>query len=130
MVRLCSAVGFAMLLGVFLVGTGRPDEQGEPRKQPTKQFQVPQGWGKLGLSIEQKKKIYATRASFYSKIQALEDQIDQLKKNETQELVKILTEGQREKLRKRLAEKFPDVEKKAPDKKGSTDKTTSDKKTP
>ena len=60
-----------------------------------KKVQLPTGWKKLGLSDEQKKKIYALRRDYAVKIKKLSDQIDALRKEESGELGKLLTEEQK-----------------------------------
>jgi hypothetical protein len=61
----------------------------------------------LGLSEEQKQKVYTTRADYRAKIGALEQQIDKLKAQEQAELLKILTDAQKARLREILVGKVP-----------------------
>ncbi|HYT92571.1 MAG TPA: hypothetical protein VEL76_27900 [Gemmataceae bacterium] len=108
------AMGCGLCVVALLAGTGH---SGDPKKEqkdqpPKKQIQLPSGWAKIGLSDEQKKKIRATRATFSAKIEDLRQQIEKLKKDEMVELVKFLTESQKEALRKAAAAKLPDGEKK------------------
>lgn len=70
--------------------------------------QLPQSWGKLGLSDEQKQKIYRVQGEFRAKIDALEKQIMDLKSAEKKDLEKILTPAQKERLREILTGKAPD----------------------
>lgn len=60
--------------------------------------QLPRGWKSLALSERQKKQIYAARAKFAAKKQALLDQIEQLKEEEMETLNKLLTPAQRQQL--------------------------------
>src|SRR5262245_16144624 len=124
MVRLSALTGVVLMTVALLVGTGYSGDKdkGEPKKDPPKKFGLPANWGKLGLSVEQKRKVSATRGAFYAKVKALQEQIDKLKKEEQQELLTILTDEQKDQLRKILAEKGPDRDKKSSSDKGSTDK--------
>ncbi len=70
--------------------------------------QLPQNWGKLGLSEEQKQKIYKIQNDFRNKVDALQKQLADLKDQERKELEKVLTAGQRDQLRQILAGKAPD----------------------
>jgi len=69
--------------------------------------QLPQGWGKIGLTDDQKQKIYATRATYKTKIDALKQQVTTLQSKEKAELEKILTEDQKTAIRRLLLEKGP-----------------------
>jgi len=60
--------------------------------------QVPTGWGKIGLSAEQKSKIYQTQADFRTKKAALEEQLATIKAAERAALFELLTDGQRQAL--------------------------------
>jgi hypothetical protein len=120
MVRLKMLAAFAILLGAFLVGTGRSGEKGGA---PPKKVYLPKYWSRLGLSAEQKKKMLKTRADYQAKIQALKDQITTLTREEQQALRSQLTEAQKEQLRKIITEKLggepPPEKKKGADKKAS-----------
>ncbi|HEY7426591.1 MAG TPA: hypothetical protein VH682_20315 [Gemmataceae bacterium] len=61
--------------------------------------QLPRGWKTLGLTDKQRKEILTTRAKFAAKRQALEEQIKALKTDEMEALTKILTQGQRARLK-------------------------------
>jgi hypothetical protein len=123
MSRLCVLLGLAVLSAALVVGTGQSGDKKEGGDPPVKakQIQLPQGWGKLGITGEQKKKIYAVRAEYAAKIKKLQDQIDALKKEEPGELVKFLTDDQKATLRKNALEKVPEVKDK--DKKGDEKKS-------
>src|SRR5437870_2083535 len=124
MFRLSAMAGCVLCVVALLVGTSHSgDPKKEQKDQPKKQIQLPQGWGKIGLSDEQKKKIRATRAMFAAKIELLRQQIEQAKKDELVECAKFLTEDQKEALRKAAAAKLPAVEKKS-----TSDKKVEDKK--
>jgi hypothetical protein len=76
----------------------------------------------LGLSVEQKKKVYSIRASYSVKIEDLKEKIEQMKKDEYAEMLKVLSEDQRKKLREILLKDFP------PDDKGKEKRPADDKK--
>jgi hypothetical protein len=88
------AVGIAMLGFALLVGVG--SSQG-PKKSAG---QLPSGWGKIGLSKEQKTKIYAIQGDYKMKIADLEKQLKDLKAEERRKMVAVLTEEQKDTLRK------------------------------
>jgi hypothetical protein len=66
---------------------------------------LPTYWSKLGLSEEQKKKVFAIQADYKDKIDALKKDISKLEDEERKELSKILTDPQREELKKLIATK-------------------------
>lgn len=68
---------------------------------------LPAGWNKLGLTDQQKQKIYSTRAEYRAKIDALESQIKDLKKKEMTEMQAVLTDAQKARLREIATEKVP-----------------------
>ncbi len=75
--------------------------QNEPkattRKAPA--GRVPSGWAKIGLSTEQKKNIYEIQAKYKEQTDDLEKQIEDLKAQRDKELMELLTEEQKEKLK-------------------------------
>lgn len=113
MVRLTWLMGLSCLAVALIVASG---QSGGDKTQPKTKVQLPTHFKKLGLSDEQKKKVYEVRAGFASKIQALQEQLDNLKKADIQECVKLLTDDQRALYRKILTEKIPDDKKEPPKK--------------
>jgi hypothetical protein len=125
-----------LLLGCALViGTGYGQDkkdtpkQDDPKKDPPPiaNPKLPQGWGKLGIQGEQKKKILAVIAAYQGKIVVLQDQVKQLTKEEYQEAYKLLTDEQKDTLKKNAdkgggdpakddKKKIDDKDKKADDK--------------
>ena len=76
-----------VLLLFALVGLCSPwvEGQDKPRdKEPAPRLrgQLPQSWGKLGLSDEQKQKVYKIQGEFRPKIDALQRQIAELRNQE------------------------------------------------
>lgn len=94
----------AGVLSVFLVvGSGL---QGQDKKEPPKvKGTLPQNWGKLGLTDKQKAEVYRVRAEYGEKIDALKKQIKDLEDKERVDLLKVLSEEQRTRLREILAGK-------------------------
>ncbi|MCI0461791.1 MAG: hypothetical protein L0Z62_32980 [Gemmataceae bacterium] len=130
MLRLCSLIGCAVILIAFTMGAGRSGDTKKEQPKGKKQFQIPQGWGKLKLSADQKSKIYAVRADYSAKIEALNAQIEKLKDQEFREMVKVLTEAQKDQLRKPFTDKGFDTDKKGAKDKAPTDKKSSTDKKP
>jgi len=97
---------------------------GQDKKAKNKQ--LPQNYGKLGLSDDQKKRIYAIQDEYGDKIADLAKQLETLRKKQREEMAAVLTDDQKDALKKILSEKAGDT-KPAPDKKPG-DKPTGDKK--
>ena len=94
--RFSLMIGSAILGLAVLVGTGT---SGGEKKEKIKGF-LPNGWKDLGLSADQKEKIYKIQMEYKAKIEELKDAERKLKATEKGELVKILTESQKEHLQK------------------------------
>ncbi|MCS7167632.1 MAG: hypothetical protein RMI91_01245 [Gemmatales bacterium] len=67
---------------------------GVAQEKPT--GRLPPGFGKLGLSEEQKQKIYKIQAEYEAKIQALRAQIKKLEEEERVQIFSVLTPQQKE----------------------------------
>ncbi len=78
---------------------------------------LPANWGKLGLTDEQKQKVYKVQADYNDKIGALEKQLKDLKATEKTEMEKVLTDAQKARLKEILSSKAPATDKKTDDKK-------------
>jgi Spy/CpxP family protein refolding chaperone len=105
---------------VFLSGS----VTGQDKKDKAKQPQLPAGWKALGLSDEQKSKVYAIQGEYREKMAALQRQLDEMKKEQTEKMLNVLTDEQRKQLREAALKK---VDPKGSDKK-PTDKKPTDKK--
>jgi hypothetical protein len=68
---------------------------------------LPANWGKLGLSDEQKQKIYKVQGEYKDKIADLKKQLADLQAKENEELYKILTDDQKKRLKDLLTGKVP-----------------------
>ena len=93
MLRITSALGIAVLGLALLASSGISQQERKSKGQ------LPSGWGKLGLTKEQKTKIYAVQSEYRSKINDLEKQVVELRTQERRAMVKILTDEQKEKLK-------------------------------
>jgi len=80
---------------------------GQDKKEPVKEdpakvkgSSLPQGWGKanLGLTEDQKNKIYATDSKFDAEIETLNKKIAELKKKKSDDQLGVLTAEQKKKL--------------------------------
>lgn len=87
-------VAIALLAGGVLRGQDKKDDI------PTKlKGQLPANWGKLGLTDEQKQKVYKVQADFDQKMAALEKQLKDLKSQEKAEMEKVLSDAQKARLK-------------------------------
>ena len=97
-----SVLALAVLSGGFLVGDDKKPDDKEPKAKGT----LPQYWKKIGLSDEQLQKVYKVESSYRTKIDALKQQMDDLKHEEKMEMDKILTDAQKVRLKElKLGEK-------------------------
>jgi TolA-binding protein len=66
---------------------------------------LPSGWSKLGLSDEQKDKIYSIQGEYKSQIEALEKQVKELRHKEKLAMDEVLTDAQKARLKEILLDK-------------------------
>jgi hypothetical protein len=98
----CVLLAVALVVGTSLQGQEKKDDT------PVKLKGVlPANWGKLGLSDEQKQKIYKIQGDFDTKTAGLEKQLKDLKAQEQSEMLKVLTDAQKARLKEILLEKLP-----------------------
>jgi Spy/CpxP family protein refolding chaperone len=100
------------ILAVALLGATYQEKEKEKKGDETPPAKVkgtlPQNFGKLGLSTEQKQKIYRLRAEYRGKIQELEQKIARLRAEQKEAEEAVLTPEQKKKLRElRTGEKAP-----------------------
>jgi TolA-binding protein len=88
----------SIMLGVAFLLAGPGFTQDGKRSKG----QLPPGWKNLELSKTQVEAIYKVRAEYRSKIRALEEQIKSLREQERADMVKVLNDQQKQKLRKLL----------------------------
>ena len=116
-------VAMALLAGSWLHGQDKKDDT------PTKVKGVlPANWGKLGLTDEQKQKVYKVQGDFGDKIAALQKQVTDLKAQEKAEMVKVLTDAQKTRLKELALDKVPAIPDKKPDEKKPDEKKPDEKK--
>lgn len=98
--RVCAFLVGALLLVGPTVGQD-PKKKDDPKKdEPAAKYkgQLPANWKKLGLTDEQTQKVYKVQARYGEKIDALEEQIKELKAKLTKERYEILTSEQKKRL--------------------------------
>ncbi len=104
-VRLTLGLG---VLALVLVGGGftHGDDKKPDDKDPKAKGTLPPLWKKLGLNDEQTQRIYKIETNYKTKIDALKQQIEDLKAEEKTELDKVLTDAQKTHLKElKLGEK-------------------------
>src|SRR5262245_24221200 len=99
-------VGMVMLAGlvtpiVIAQDKGKDTPPGKVRGQ------LPQNWGKLGLTDEQKQKIYDIRGKVRAKVDDLQAKIKDLQDQERKDMEGVLTAAQKARLREIIAGKAP-----------------------
>src|SRR5262249_20682039 len=95
MFRTSVFVGMAIIGMAFLVGSGTSQDKKDAK---AKASYTPAGWKALNLTKEQTAEFAKIHNNFKSKIQALEAQIQEAKSQEKTEMVKLLTQEQKDKL--------------------------------
>lgn len=95
-----------------LIAAGSPfvagQEKGKPKDPPVKlKGQLPSNWAKLGLSEDQKQKVYETQAKYKKDLDELKRKIEELKDKERKDLEDVLTKEQKGRLRDIIAGKIP-----------------------
>jgi hypothetical protein len=85
----------AVLAGGVLFGEQQPTSKSKGK--------LPRLWSKLGLSDEQRKRVNAIQTEYKVKIDALKTEISKLEEDEKRALAKVLTDAQKEELRKIIA---------------------------
>jgi hypothetical protein len=119
-----------LMVAALLVSEGLWGD--EPKQLTTPPVRVrrslPTYWSKLGLSDEQKQKVYAAQAEYGIKIDALQKQIKDLQKQQRAAMEKVLTEAQKTRLREIVAEKLPKATAPKDDKKPDSKPAPADKK--
>jgi hypothetical protein len=92
-----TALAVGVLAGGWLFGDDKkPDD-------PTKsKGTLPQHYKKLGLTDKQQQDIYKIQAGYHDKIEDLQRQLDDLKKQEKADIEKVLTDDQKARLKELL----------------------------
>src|SRR5438067_1039804 len=100
----------ALAVGLVVVCSPWVDGQDATKKDskdpaPKMRGTLPQNWGKLGLSDEQKQKIYEAQNKYRAKIDALKKQITEMQDQEKKDMEGVLTDAQKARLREIVAGK-------------------------
>lgn len=95
-----ASVVLMALLGLSLV-VGTSIGGGDAKKEKVKGFLRP-GWKDLNLSAEQKERVYKIQMQFKAKLDELKKTEAGLKAAQLAEEIKVLTEDQKDQLRKAL----------------------------
>ena len=108
-------VGVAMLMmsggiigqekGTKKEDTKKEDTKKEPTTKTKAKGQLPQNWGQLGLTDEQKQSVYRLQGKYNEEIDVLEAKIKELKSKMSEERSKILTAEQKKRLEQILKAK-------------------------
>ena len=97
MFRLVTFVATAFVcLGLL----ANPGLSGGGKKEGKMKGMLPPGWKKLNLSDDQVQGIYAVQHAYKAKREAIEEQLNDLRQQERKEMFKLLTEDQRDLLRR------------------------------
>lgn len=111
--RCLLCVAAAGLGGVLLLGTTPAQEAKKGGTAPQAKEddvklrgQLPPNWGKIGLSEEQKQKIYQIQNKYNAEIARLEAQVKELRAKRDQEMRSVLTEEQKKRLEEILLKKI------------------------
>src|SRR5713101_1017971 len=92
-------LSLGVVLVAFLVG-GLSLAQDKKDTPPAKaKGTLPANWKKLGLTDEQTQKVYKVRADYGDRINALKQKITQLQSDDKAELLKLLTDAQKARLK-------------------------------
>jgi len=96
-----------VLIAALLIANGLQgqDKKDDKKETPFIRGVLPPNFGKIGLSEEQKQKIYKIQADAREKIGELEKKIAEMKAKEKQDLLGVLTEEQKKKLKEILEAK-------------------------
>jgi hypothetical protein len=97
------------LVVLCLALVGAQSALGDDKKEPAPRSRgvLPAMWSKLGLTDEQKQRLYATQSEYTAKIEDLRRQMRKLQREERMELEKVLTDAQKARLKELITEKAP-----------------------
>lgn len=119
-----TALFVALIGAVILIGSQGIVGQ---EKKPKAKGQLPSGWTKLNLTVAQKEEVYKVQAKYRAEKAELNKKLKELSTKEREEMVAVLTDEQKEELKRiTLGEKKPT--KKPTDKKPTDKKPTEEKK--
>jgi len=103
MFRLAQFAAVALLLVASALTAQDSKNTSDDTPAPTKaKGALPPNFKQLGLTEDQRQKVMKIHASYKSKMESLNEQLSQLKSEERSELLKVLSDTQRTKLREIL----------------------------
>ena len=111
--NLCGLLAILALVGWLVAADEKKatDDKTDTSSHP--KGQLPPGWKSIGLTDSQKAQIYTIQSNYRSKIDELEQKIRELRQQQRAEELKVLTDGQRARLKEIAEEKVTgDVPKK------------------
>ena len=121
-----------LVFGIGMLCVLSSSAQDKKPDEPKAKGVLPAHWKELGLTDDQKQKVYKVQTSYKTKIDKLQQQINDLKAEEKDEMLKVLSDEQKKKLKEILAGEPKDKDKDSKDKdekdKNTKDKDTKDKK--
>lgn len=90
---------FALLGGVLVLSGGVVGQDAKKNDPPVKaKGMLPQNWGKIGLTDDQKQEIYKIQGKYNAEIDKLEAKIKELKGTRDKEMKAVLSADQKKKL--------------------------------
>jgi hypothetical protein len=92
-------VHFLVVVPFFLPLASGGDLIGQEKKEERKKGFLPPNFGKLGLSDEQKQKIYGIQAKYKAEIEELNKKIKKTTEDQKSEIFSVLSSDQKEKLK-------------------------------
>lgn len=98
------ALAFVVTVGLDS-GTHGQEPKQPPKVEPKAKGQLPMNWGALGLSADQKDKVYKLQAKYNADIDKLEEEIKTLKAKLAKERLDILTADQKKNLEEIIKKK-------------------------
>src|SRR4051812_6971431 len=89
-------IGVLVLAATLAVGSSSGQDKKDTQPDKIKaQMPASWGWAKIGLTADQKGKVYEVISSYSAKIKSLQEQIDKLRVDEYAEAHKFLTDAQK-----------------------------------
>lgn len=89
-------------IGSTLVGQDAKKDGEKPKETAKVKGQLPQGWAKVGLTDDQKQKVYKIDAKYDEEIDKLNEQVKALKEKKRKEQLEVLTAEQKKRLEDNL----------------------------
>jgi Skp family chaperone for outer membrane proteins len=90
-------IALALLAGIVITTNSGLQSQ-DKKDSPKVKGQLPQNWGKLELSADQKQAIYRVQAKYKEEIAKMREKIKDIEAEERREMVKLLSDEQKKKL--------------------------------